>query len=116
MKSWLDREKETIGVMIRMYCHHFHQTKTLCLDCLDLYDYSINRIKNCPFGRGKPICKECTVHCYKSDKREEIRRVMRFAGPMMIFSHPGKAIVYFLTKKRLSGKIKKIVGFQNNSD
>ncbi|MBA7560361.1 hypothetical protein ES708_01986 [subsurface metagenome] len=104
MKSRLDREKDTIGVMIRMYCRYFHQTKSLCLDCLNLYDYSVNRIKCCPFGREKPVCTGCMVHCYKSDKREEIRRVMRLAGPRMILSHPVKAIDYFLAKRRLSDK------------
>ena len=36
----------------------------------------------------KTFCSNCRVHCYRSEMREEIRKVMRFSGPRMIFYHP----------------------------
>lgn len=35
----------------------------------------------------KTFCSNCRVHCYRSEMREEIRKVMRFSGPRMIFYH-----------------------------
>ena len=36
----------------------------------------------------KTFCSNCRVHCYRSEMREEIRKVMRFSGPRMFFYHP----------------------------
>ncbi|MGQ9819712.1 MAG: nitrous oxide-stimulated promoter family protein [Candidatus Kapaibacteriales bacterium] len=40
---------------------------------------------NCPYGIEKPACNKCAIHCYKKDKREDIKRVRRFSGPKMLF-------------------------------
>ena len=36
------------------------------------------------FRINKPVCAECTVHCFKPDMRSQIRDVMRFAGPGLL--------------------------------
>ena len=36
----------------------------------------------------KTFCSNCRAHCYRSEMREEIRKVMHFSGPRMIFYHP----------------------------
>ena len=33
----------------------------------------------------KTFCSNCRAHCYRLEMREEIRKVMRFSGPRMIF-------------------------------
>ena len=88
-KSRLEQENETISTMIRMYCKHFHDCgNDLCQECEDLFQYAEERLKNCQFGEEKPTCDTCAVHCYKPNLREEIRKVMRYAGPRMIYKHP----------------------------
>lgn len=82
-------EKKVVGRMIAIYCRaNHHPVIGLCDECKALSDYAIKRLENCPFGENKPTCESCSVHCYKSDMRERIRTVMRYAGPRMLFIHP----------------------------
>lgn len=93
------REKKTIQVMIKMYCHvHHDATDELCDDCLHLQNYALERIEKCKFLPDKPACNKCPVHCYNPVMREKIRIVMRFAGPRMILRHPYFAIMHLLDK------------------
>jgi hypothetical protein len=87
--SRLEQEHKTIKTMFEMYCKRSHETYTeLCQECSDLLIYAKERLKNCQFGENKPTCDTCTIHCYKSDMREKIRAIMRYAGPRMIYKHP----------------------------
>lgn len=76
--------------MILIYCQGVHNTTQgeLCSDCQFLYDYASERIERCPYGWQKPTCVRCMVHCYRSEMRERIRDVMRYASPQMLFKHP----------------------------
>lgn len=100
----LDLEKDIVYKMISMYCKgHGHgqepgKDNALCQDCTDLFDYAVERLENCPFGEAKTFCSQCPVHCYAPEKRAEIKKVMAWSGPRMIFRHPVIALVY-LTKK-----------------
>ncbi|MBM2814868.1 MAG: Nitrous oxide-stimulated promoter [Ignavibacteria bacterium] len=96
--------------MIELYCKLNHKTKSLCYECSELWDYASARLEKCPFGYDKPVCNQCTVHCYKKDKREEIRRVMRFSGPKMIWRSPYLAIMHFVDKKHQPVEGEKAVG------
>lgn len=95
-------EKKTVNVMIMMYCNSHHNTNdgNLCKDCTSLLDYAITRIDDCTFGIDKPSCEKCPVHCYKKEHREEIKKIMRYSGPRMMFRHP------VLTFKHLISNIK----------
>ena len=92
----IEREKQTVGLMIRLYCRHSEGNKELCLTCRDLLNYAQSRLDNCPYGEKKPACKKCTTHCYKPDMRDFIRRVMRFSGSRMILHDPVEAIRHLL--------------------
>ncbi|MFX0027786.1 MAG: nitrous oxide-stimulated promoter family protein [Candidatus Hermodarchaeota archaeon] len=88
-RSRLEKERKTIKTMIGMYCKNNHKHKLeFCGDCLELFKYAQDRLKNCQFGESKPICEKCNIHCYKRDMREKIREVMRYSGPRMIYTHP----------------------------
>jgi len=88
-KTRLDREKKTIETMIYMYCKNTHDSKDeLCQDCSELFENAGERLRHCRFGENKPICEKCPIHCYKPDARENIQKVMRYAGPRMIYTHP----------------------------
>lgn len=91
-------EKRTLFLMIKIYCNHHHHTKGICDDCSDLYDYAVFRADKCPFGTRKPVCSACTIHCYNLEMREQIRKVMRFSGPKMIFRHPVFALIHLYRK------------------
>ncbi|MEL1136530.1 nitrous oxide-stimulated promoter family protein [Desulfitobacterium sp. THU1] len=94
------REKKTVEVMIKLYCKDNHKTESgLCTDCQELLTYSLKRADKCMFGEDKPVCGNCTVHCYKKDMREKIRVVMRYSGPRMILQHPVMAIQHLVDKK-----------------
>lgn len=103
--SMLDKreaEKATIAYMIDYYCRKQHKSNQRCLRCQKLLDYANARVDLCPFMETKTFCSNCKVHCYQKDKREQIRDVMRYAGPRMLFHKPIMALrhVYYQRKER----------------
>ncbi|NMB63225.1 MAG: nitrous oxide-stimulated promoter family protein [Chloroflexi bacterium] len=90
------QERNTSLVMIRIYCRDHHVSEPLCEACSHLWDYVCARLEKCPFGEEKPTCKSCKVHCYEPKMQEQIREIMRYSGPRMIFSHPAMAIRHLL--------------------
>jgi len=89
--------------MIGMYCQGTHHSLDgLCPECEQLHLYAMGRIDKCPYQSDKPTCAKCPIHCYKPAMREQIRQVMRYAGPRMLFAHPSLAMWHYLdeiTKK-----------------
>lgn len=105
------REQQVVAEMIALYCHKRHGTgkkEGICLECKKLCEYAQARSKNCPFMEEKTFCVNCKIHCYKSDMRECIRKVMRFSGPRMILYHPGMALWHLFTSKQEKYRLKKI--------
>ena len=98
-KNRIKREKKTVSLMIAIYCRHIHRNKNICDDCSHLHDYAMKRLDTCKYGIDKPTCNKCPVHCYRKIEREQIRRVMRFAGPKMLFSHPILALFHLYYEK-----------------
>jgi len=93
-------EKRTVEVMITMYCtaHHTENNKELCFGCTNLLKYETLRIDKCVYGVSKPTCEKCPIHCYNKLSQEEIKKIMRYAGPKMIFRHPILSIKHLLRK------------------
>ncbi len=87
MSARLDRERRTIAAMIALHCRRAHGTATLCPVCADLHRYAQSRLDHCPYT-VKPTCARCPIHCYRPDRREQVRAVMRSAGPWMLWYHP----------------------------
>jgi hypothetical protein len=87
--------------MIGLYCQKFHLgANGLCSDCASLDEYALTRTDKCQFGDQKPACSKCPVHCYTPIKREEIKTVMRYAGPRMIYTYPYLAVMHIVDKNR----------------
>ena len=98
--SRIRREWKTINIMIRYYCRKNHSgNDNICKGCNDLIDYAYQRLLNCPFDEKKPVCSGCTVHCYRKDKRELVRKVMRYSGPRMLLKHPYLAVMHLIDEK-----------------
>jgi hypothetical protein len=91
----LAREWHTIETMIRLYCRDHHEGG-LCSECQGLLDYASVRLDRCRFGTEKPTCAKCPVHCYQKNRREQVRVVMRYAGPRMLWEHPLLSLRHWL--------------------
>ena len=102
-----EREKETVSLMIAIYCRSRHGCKTHCPSCAALDAYARQRSEKCPFMETKTFCSNCQVHCYKPDMREKIRAVMRFSGPRMILYHPIMAIRHVLETRKETKRLER---------
>jgi hypothetical protein len=93
-------EQKTIDKMIHIYCKAIHNTNgELCVECRKLNEYAFQRLLACPFKEDKPVCSECTNHCYKPEMREKVKVIMRYSGPKMIFKHPYLAIMHLINER-----------------
>jgi len=117
-KARILREKKTVEEMIRLYCHEHHGTKgkELCPDCTALRDYAFSRIKSCVFKLDKPTCKNCTIHCYSPKRKEQIKEVMRFSGPRMMFHSPGLALMHLIDGWKDKALIEKYMAAKENQN
>lgn len=100
-KLRLDREQElkTIDIMMRIYCKgqkHERNGQTLCNECQELLDYARARSERCPRKEEKTFCNTCPIHCYKPVYREEIKKVMRYSGPRLLYRHPVIAVKHMV--------------------
>jgi hypothetical protein len=84
--------------MIDYYCSKNHRG-FLCGDCSELKDYALKRLLLCPYEDEKPVCSNCTVHCYKPDMRQRVKVVMRYSGPRMLMKHPYLAVMHLIDEK-----------------
>jgi hypothetical protein len=101
------QEKQILLCMIQMYCKaHRHTVEAcgLCDDCERIRAYSFERVDRCPFMETKTFCSHCSVHCYNGEMRHAIRRIMRYAGPRMLFRRPIMAMRHMLSFKRRKRK------------
>ena len=88
MPSRIEQEKQTVERMVRLYCRKKEGNKQLCPRCEELLGYARIRLSRCPFGENKSTCRQCSIHCYKPEMKERMRKVMRYAGPRMLLYHP----------------------------
>ena len=86
--------------MIAIYCRDHHHVGGLCPSCVALNAYAGERLDRCVYGLEKPTCFNCPIHCYKREKREAVREVMRYAGPRMLKRHPILAIMHVIDGRR----------------
>ena len=99
----MDREKRTVSAMIQLYCRGIHDSQQqLCDGCAELEQYALTRLECCPFGSDKPVCANCSVHCYNNAMRQRIQEVMRYAGPRMAVRHPVLAVGHLLDKRKIT--------------
>src|ERR1035437_9008407 len=85
----IQNEQRIVDRMIQLYCRKKHNSSiNLCTDCDTLKGYAFERLFMCPFKESKTACKDCKVHCYQKDKRNDIREVMKSSGPRMILYYP----------------------------
>lgn len=94
------REKLTIRKMITLYQRQSPDAVADAEHYDALYAYAEKRLDKCVFGEEKPPCKQCPVHCYQPVKREEMKAIMRWAGPRMLWRHPVLTVRHLIDDKR----------------
>lgn len=101
INSKREREKEVVELMIQIYCKGKKHSKhgKVCEECQKLLAYSKKRTDCCPFMETKTFCSNCKVHCYKPDMKVQMKAVMRYSGPRMLFHHPIMAIHHVILEK-----------------
>lgn len=65
-------------------------------ECKELKEYANIRLSKCPYRNTNNFCSKCKIHCYEKEKRELIRKVMRYSGPRIFFYHPFTTIRHYL--------------------
>jgi len=84
----IEKDKQTIRFMVELYCKQkLHQT-SISEEYTQLIEYGCLRLEHCKYGKKKPACKSCKTHCYRSEMREKMRTVMKWAGPRMLLYNP----------------------------
>lgn len=99
----LGLEFKTIQAMVNIYCKQHHRRggeQQICGECHDFLIYANEKLDRCPYGQAKPTCNKCPIHCYKTQQREQAKRIMRYAGPRMLLKHPILAIRHLCAEKR----------------
>ena len=103
-----EREKRVVSQMIALYCRGHHDAaerteralcgEAVCPACAELDALAARRTELCPHMATKTSCNKCTTHCYPARQRDQIRAVMRYAGPRMLLHHPVAAVRHLLGK------------------
>ncbi|PWI32180.1 nitrous oxide-stimulated promoter family protein [Vibrio albus] len=121
-------EYKTIQAMITIYCRDHHQSEkkgSLCSHCAELFSYAVTKLDRCPYGEEKPVCNKCPIHCYKPEPKEEIKKVMRYAGPRMLLPHPVLSVRHLIharqavpekPKPNMSNRYQRMQSMKNESD
>ena len=92
------REKNTIRLMIGIYCRgHHHAKKEVCGTCMVMLHHAMACIDRCPYQKeNKPVCGLCPTQCFDADKLRQFKHVMSYAGPRMLMAHPILSMLHCL--------------------
>lgn len=94
-------EFKTVSAMVAIYCRDHHQQTTgLCQQCRALLNYAETKLDRCPYGQSKPTCNKCPIHCYKPEQKQQMKQIMRYAGPRMLLPHPWLSIRHLLHERK----------------
>lgn len=88
----MKKQKKTIEKMISVFCQGNHKSEQLCEQCRNLLSYAHMKLDKCPFQERKTSCSKCEIHCYEPIMRQQIKKVMRYAGPRMIYKDPAAVL------------------------
>lgn len=96
-------EQEMVRKMIEIYCRGRHKSRKgcLCPECEALAAYAHARTEHCPRMAEKTFCSACPRPCYKPQLREQMKQVMRYAGPRMLLHDPVAAVRHLVLTRSL---------------
>ncbi|ETT01065.1 YbgA-like uncharacterized protein [Providencia alcalifaciens] len=96
----ISREIVTIEKMIKIYEKAHPAPEDNPEHYQILFSYAVKRLNKCRYGEEKPACKQCPIHCYQPKQREQMKIIMRWAGPKMLYHHPILAIRHLIDDKK----------------
>ncbi|QGH62014.1 nitrous oxide-stimulated promoter family protein [Serratia proteamaculans] len=99
------RELKTVSLMIQRYQQANAPQENERY--LQLAEYAKKRLERCYFQERKPACQKCPIHCYQPAQREEIKAVMRWAGPRMLRYAPLTTLWHLLDELRPAPPLRK---------
>ncbi|CEM62324.1 nitrous oxide-stimulated promoter family protein [Treponema phagedenis] len=93
----IEQEKKLVDLMIDMYVRGHKGGAQFNAE--ELKNYAHLRIEHCLYKEEdfKPFCNVCPIHCYAKNMREEIKKVMRYSGPRLLFRHPIMSIAHLIS-------------------
>ena len=94
------REIKTVTRIVQLYEQRHPAPADTPEHYRDLLAYAVKRLEKCRYGEDKPACKQCPVHCYQPKPREEMKVIMRWAGPRMLWHHPILAVRHLIDDKK----------------
>jgi len=57
----------------------FSTTLHLCEECIAMFEYSLEKLQNCP-NKEKPRCRQCPNPCYEKSQWKKLAKIMRYSG------------------------------------
>lgn len=96
----ITREIKTLQKMIALYQRAFPAPPDSPDYYSDLEQYATKRLEKCRFGEDKPACRQCPIHCYQPVKKEQVKAIMRWAGPKMLIYHPILAVQHLIDDRK----------------
>lgn len=96
----ISREINTVTRMVELYERRHPAPADAPEHYRNLLTYAVKRLEKCRYGEDKPACKQCPVHCYQPKLREEMKVIMRWAGPRMLWHHPILAVRHLIDDKK----------------
>lgn len=94
IKTRVELEKDIVLKMIDIY---YKKNGTL-EEKVELKAYATKRLIHCKFGNDKSFCSHCKIHCYAPKYKEQIKKVMKYSGPRIVFKHPIMVIRHIIKK------------------
>lgn len=92
-------EMKAVKKMVCIYCRGHRHTGAkgkLCGPCTGLLEYALARTRSCPRMAKKTFCSSCPAPCYGPQMAAQIKAIMKFSGPRMLFYSPVLALRHLL--------------------
>lgn len=93
-KTRVELEKDVVLKMIDIY----YKKNGTPEEKEELKAYAMKRLTHCKFGNDKSFCAHCKIHCYAPKYKEQIKKVMKYSGPRIVFKHPIMVIRHMIKK------------------
>jgi hypothetical protein len=104
----ITKEKKIFEAMVRISCENLHDTKkALYSECVEVKDYTKNRLENCRYQEKKPVCGRCGLKCYNNKIRDKTEKMFMCSGPRMFFQHPILGIQHICVSFKNNDQLKK---------
>ena len=101
-KTQAQKDRDTLEALGRIYCdaHHGQADKDssgLCPFCRNVVETTFARSQSCPNGHEGNY-EDCSIKCQRGEEQKNVKRLMAYSAPRMLFRHPLMTITYLRKK------------------